>query len=315
MVRHSIILNGENLTASELTMKIGRKDIQILGFFDHTKASERYVVASVIDGGLWKEWYIPYYYRRTNIRIETVANLIGYIREVIPLLNGTRVAEFKAAMRKRQKKLFGEAAHVTRPIFNNLLNKCGEWIWNKEFTSSNPQRRIQYLKELGFTIATKMSEKKTFHMLMPFDIVTAPTYETIPAKIRAAIIKALGGIDAYSGTPANISVLPDHKFPEIRWEAGIEESNANLSTSDMENKFQLVPERINQAKREVCRKCFQTGLRGKLNGIDFFYQGTERWPDDIPATGPHAKAGCIGCFWYDMMEWRRALNRRLKEGK
>ena len=32
---------------------------------------------------------------------------------------------------------------------------------------------------MGFTLATKMEDKKTFHMLLPVERVTAPTYETM----------------------------------------------------------------------------------------------------------------------------------------
>jgi len=315
MVEESAALDEVMLSTSELTMKVGCKQMEAVGFFDHAKATERYAIVAVTDGLISKEWYVPYYYRRTNVRIETVENLVQYLKSVIPLLNSSRVADFKASIKKQKKVLFGKNASVTLPIFEKLLNNCGEWVWNKEFVSSNPQRRIQDLKEMGFTIATKIAEKKTYHMLMPFDMVSAPTYETIPAKVRNAIIKVLGGIDAYSGKPANISVLSDHKFPEIRWEAGMEESNESLSEVDLKIKFQLVPERINQAKREVCRKCFQTGLRGKLNGIDFYYHGSEKWPDNIPTTGVVAKVGCVGCFWYDMMEWRKELNKLIKKSK
>lgn len=109
--------------------------------------------------------------------------------------------------------------------------------------------------------------------------------------------------------------MPDHKFPEIRWEAGVEESNEGLSALDMQIKFQLVPEWVNQAKREVCRKCFQTGIRGKLNGIDYYYHGDEKWPSNAPTTGVAAKAGCVGCFWYDMMKWRENLNKLISVHK
>ena len=218
-------------------------------------------------------------------------------------------------MKSQLGVLFGAQSTVTLPIFKKLLARCGEWVWNKEFTSSNPQRRIQDLKEMGFTLVTKMEEKKTYHMLLPFDIVKAPTYETIPAKVRKAIFSALDNIDAYNDKPVDRSALPDHKFPEIRWKADTPESNDNLNEDEMREKFQLVPEFVNQAKREVCRKCFQTGRRGKFSGIDFFYKGDELWPKEVPQMGKDAEIGCIGCFWYDMMAWRKALNKLVKEQK
>lgn len=317
MVDRVVLLKGksESLTSEDLTVKIGRRGVKATGFFDHTKATERYVILSICDGCSTREWYLPYYYRRTNVRIDTVAELVDYVIKCISLLTSERTSVYKAELKKELASLFGKKSNVTLPIFRELLENCGEWVWNKCFTSSNPQRRIQDIKEMGFTVATKMTDKKTFHMLLPFERVTAPTYETISPRARKAIFKALGGVDAYTGRPASLSALPDHKFPEVRWLAGVEEANEGLSDEMMRVKFQLVPERVNQAKREVCRRCFQTGVRGKFNGIDFFYSGDEKWPANVPTTGAAAKVGCHGCFWFDMVAWRTALNKVIRERK
>ena len=317
------MLNGETelnenskVTAEELTEMVNDKSVKVIGFFDHTKASERYVVISVDCDGSKKEWYIPYFYRRTNLFIESKNELAAYIKLRLPQLRRAVVETYKAEMVKTAKSVIGKSSDVTWPIFKLLLKNCGEWVLNKEFVScSNPQRRIQAIKEAGFTLSTKMEGKCTYHQLLPFERVVAPTYETIPAKVRKVIFKALGGIDAFSGNPAALSALPDHKFPEIRWEAATPESNDHLSEGDMRDKFQLVPEWVNQMKREVCRKCFQTGCRGKLNGINFFYHWGDKWPSHVPTMGVAAKVGCVGCFWYDMSEWRRELNKLIEESK
>ncbi len=78
-------------------------------------------------------------------------------------------------------------------------------------------------------------------------------------------------------------------------------------------KFQIVPESVNQMKREVCRKCFKSGFRGKLNGINFFYAGGPTWDKSVPKVGKMAEKGCVGCFWYDMLAWRKTLNERLEQ--
>lgn len=305
---------NEKVSAKELTEMVNNKSVKVSGFFDHTKASERYAVITVKCDGIEKEWYVPYFYRRTNLFIDTKEKLAEYIKLRLPLLCAHVVEEYKATTAKTAKPIIGNASDVTWPIFKKLLSNCGKWVWNKDFGSnSNPQRRIQAIKEFGYTLATKIDGKKTYHQLLPFDRVVAPTYETIPPKVRKEIFKALGGIDAFSGNAAALSSLPDHKFPEIRWEAATPESNENLTESDMRDKFQLVPEWVNQMKREICRKCFQTGYRGKLNGIDFFYHWGDKWPSHVPTMGIAAKVGCIGCFWYDMMEWRKQLNNLIKE--
>lgn len=308
-------MNGETerITAEALTMMVGDRDIKVTGFWTHTKATESYAIIFVCDNGKWKEWYVPYVYRRTNTFIDTAQELAEYIKSRKPFLTEVRVEEFKAMMKKQISELFGKQSTVTLPIFTKLLRKCGSWVWNKEFTSSNPQRRIQKLKETGFTLATKRQDKKTFHLLLPFDIVKAPVYESIPKKIRKAIFAVLNNKDAYSDKAAGRSALPDHKFPEIRWNAETAESNEGLTEAEMREKFQLVPEFVNQSKREVCRKCFQTGNRGMFSNIEFFYVGDGRWPSDVPATGKEAETGCVGCFWYDMAAWRKALNNLIKE--
>lgn len=315
MTNETSLEESRILTAEELTRMVDDKDVKVIGFYDHKKASERYVVVSVASDGEEREWRLPYYYRRTNVRIDNVADLVDYIKECKPRLSAKNIEECKAEFGRLARSMFGKNAGVTLPIFRRLLKNCGDWVWNKDFRNPNPQRRIQAIKEMGFTIATKIEAQNTYHMLLPFDVVKAPTYETIPAKVRAAILAALEGLDAYSGRKSGISILPDHKFPEIRWEKETAESNEGLTEAEMRRKFQLVPESINQSKREVCRRCFQTGMRGKLSEIDFYYAGGEEWPADVPKTGKAAEAGCVGCFWYDMSAWRDALNELIRTKK
>lgn len=315
MIDQKTMLNegNEEISAEALTGMINDRDIKVEGFFDHKKASERYVIISLRDDAKTREWYLPYYYRRTNVRIDEAKGLVSFVKHSKTLLSSNNIAKFIAEMRPMAREIIGHGSSVTYPIFMQLLKNCGHWVWNKNFDNPNPQRRIQDIKEMGFTLATKIENKRTFHMLLPFAVVKAPTYETIPPKIRKAIVAALGGVDAYTGGMSSLSMLPDHKFPEIRWEEGTAESNEGLTPEMMREKFQLVSEAVNQTKREVCRKCFQTGVRGKLNGIDYFYHGGEKWPKGVPTTGIAARVGCVGCFWYDMMEWRSSLNKLIKE--
>ncbi|MBQ8838720.1 MAG: hypothetical protein IJ005_05310, partial [Bacteroidales bacterium] len=63
----------------------------------------------------------------------------------------------------------------------------------------------------------------------------------------------------------------------------------------------------------VCRNCFQTGERGQIYGIDFYSSGGPVWDDSIPKVGKEAEQGCVGCPWYDILEWRREINSRLKD--
>ena len=316
IVRDILLENGtKRETAASVTKAVGDDETTVLGFAVHTKASEKYVVVSYRRVPDARQWVIPYQYRRTNVFIDDLDSLVELIQKSKFLLNQDAVAAFKRSIEPHLEEFFGAKATVTLPIFRTLLENCGEWVWSKSFNNENPQRRIQDIKETGFTLATKFENRAeghaTYHMLLPFPRVKASTYETIPAPIRRKIFAIHNGIDAYSGQKASTSCLPDHKFPEIRWDTDTPKSNADLTEQEMQEKFQLVPEHVNQRKREVCRKCFQSGERGMLNGIRFFYRGTSKWDETIPKTSRSAEAGCVGCFWYDMEAWRRALHERL----
>lgn len=307
--------DGKKLeSAREMTKAVADPDIRVSGFYVHKKASEKYVVATYNHGRNSKEWVIPFQYRRTDTFVDTEADMVGLLKTAKSKFSNANIESYKACIRAKVYELFGQGASVTVPIFLQLLDSCGEWVCNKNFHNENPQRRIQDIKETGFTIATKFEEgRKTYHMLLPFEPVKAATYEVIPPKVRKQIFNVHGGINAYTGEPASTSCLPDHKFPEIRWNKDTPASNEDLTREEMLEKFQIVPENINQMKREVCRKCFQTGKRGKLNGINFFYDGSEDWNLAIPKLGKAAEQGCVGCFWYDMLAWRNALNDKLGE--
>lgn len=312
-LKQEVILENGTKTVSkeEVTFAIADGQTSVRGFYVHTKASEKYVVVSFGMGSHPKEWVIPYQYRRTNLFIDDLANLVKLINNSKSRLNSEGVESFKRAISGRETEYFGSGATVTIPIFKLLLKNCGEWVWNKSFHNENPQRRVQDIKETGFTIATKFEGRATYHMLLPFPRIKSFTYEAIPAPVRRKIFAVHNGINAFTAEPASTSCLPDHKFPEIRWDKDTPVSNDNLSNQEMLDKFQIVPESVNQAKREVCRKCFQRGIRGKLNGINFFYRGGEHWDAAVPKIGKQAEEGCVGCFWYDMLAWRKALHERI----
>ena len=314
-VNNTVLMNDKTtmVTSYGITAHIDDSQISVIGFAEHSKASEKYVVAEYSFGVAKKVWYVPYYYRRTNLFIDTEEELVELLKDSKQYLCPETIRQYKSTITKELPNLFGAGSDVTRPIFEMLLENCGEWVCNMDFNNVNSQRRIQDIKEMGFTLATKWEGRKTFHLLLPFPQQVAPTYETIPTPIRKRIIQALNNIDAFSGKQASISILPDHKFSEIRWDKNTPVSNDNLSEREMREKFQLVPERINQMKREVCRKCFHTGDRGKLNEIDFFYAGNAKWDSRIPKVGKEAEAGCVGCFWYDMTAWRNALNQFIRD--
>lgn len=309
MLTKTTELNGKRTTVEEITNKLCGVDVRVKGFLAHNKATERYVLVEDKSG---KDWLLPYYSLYGVNQIDDMESMADYIGNCMLLLSPEKIEEFKKATRRLINREFSARAKVTIPIFRRFVNHCGEWIEEGNHKNTNAARRIEDIKERGYTIVTYRQDKVTKRMMLPFKKVAAKKHETIDPKMRRRIFAVLNNVDAFTGGKVSTSSLPDHKFPEVRWDEKTAVSNVEMSDDDIVEKFQLVSERINQAKREVCRKCFQEHQRGTLNGISFYYQGDEHWPSHVPERGVAAKVGCIGCFWYDMMEWRKQLNELIK---
>ena len=286
----------------------------------HSKASEEYVqVRFTYDSEIWEGW-IPVEYRRTGVSIdkEDVAALHEHLNDVYEQLNPANLPDWI----DKQETFWADKtkAAVTKGFFDSLIR--GGWQCVNCTLPPNPNwaRRIQDLKEFGYTLATntkmfcsKCESNKTHILLLPIERGgTGNGYETWSPALRKSIIKVLGGIDVYENR-INLHSLPDHKFSEIRWGSDTKAKNPDdMTDEEICSKFQLLSNQRNQQKREVCRTCYQTNKRGTIYGIPFFYEGTEDWDESVPKNGKEAERGCIGCAWYDIAEWRRKLINHLK---
>jgi len=289
----------------------------------HSKASEEYIhVEFVYKDETWDGW-VPVEYRRTGVSIkeDQKERLVAYLNKVYEQMNPVNHAEWM----KKQEKFWAEEkpnATTTKPFFDSLAK--GGWQCVECTLPKNPNwaRRIQDLKEFGYTIATdtkrfcpKCNANKTHLILLPIErgSVEGNGYETWSPALRKRIIKVLGGIDVYENA-YNAHCLPDHKFSEIRWDENTKATNPDdMTDEEIRAKFQLLTNQRNQQKREVCRTCFQTGKRGTIYGIPYFYEGDEDWDSTIPEKGKDAEKGCVGCPWYDIAEWRKRLIESLTE--
>lgn len=294
-------------------------EIKIIDRRGHSKASEEYLnVEYYYPGGQkWVGW-IPIVYRRTGLFLSTENEINDYLNDLYPQLNPQKYGKWLD-----EQKLFWEEkpnAAITKSFFDALCTF--KWTCVNCGLPQNPNwaRRIQDLKEFGYTIATdtnrfcpKCGENKTHLILLPIKrlSIEGNGYETWSPQLRKRIIKVLGSIDVYEGT-YNPNCLPDHKFSEIRWDENTKEENPdNMTDEEIREKFQLLTNQRNQQKREICRNCFQTGKRGMIYGIPYYYQGDENWDSNIPKTGKEAERGCIGCPWYDIQRWRMSLLEKL----
>lgn len=288
----------------------------------HSKASEEYIhVEFQYENFIWEGW-IPIEYRRTGVSIQDNPDDRSEVHKYLNLVYDNMKPENYDNWLQEQNDFWQDKrAETTKSFFNEL--KSGGWKCVKCTLPANPNwaRRVQDLKEMGYTIATNTNrfcnncQVNTTHLIMlPITrgSLTGNGYETWSKELRKRILNVLNNIDVYENKPNN-HALPDHKFSEIRWDDDTKSENPNTMTDDeIRQKFQLLSNQRNQQKREVCRACFQTGKRGTIFGIPFFYKGSEDWDKDIPKKGKKAERGCIGCAWYDIEKWRNELIEKIK---
>lgn len=312
------------ITVDDFSTLLDNKYIIVESFREHSKASEKYIDVTFVqpDGYTWKG-SIPYFYRRTGLFIETAEDLVDYLNEIYSHFTKKEILEFQTKERKRwNDEMSGKK--TTKTFFDALLDL--EWKSVKYDLPSNPNwaRRIQDIKEFGYTLATDTRrtvkgkyETDTHILLVPIPKGGVTGYEVMSPAFKAKAISVMESINVYEFSKANKhGLLPDHKFPEIRWDEETRAENPEeMPPEEIKEKFQLIDNQRNQQKREVCRKCFQTGNRGKLYGIDYFYKGDEKWPEDIPKIGKEAEKGCVGCGWYDIQKWRESLNELVNKKK
>lgn len=293
---------------ADLKITIGRET-------QNKKASERYVEVDISfdDGSTWSG-LVPIEYRRTGLNLVAPATVQAYVVSIAPFLHSAKSGAWQAHQAAVWSKK--TRADVTKPLFQLLLNLD----WNctaHNIQSSNPARRYQDLKDMGYTIATKTAvcsqcggtRGKTFIRLLPLGPSSPSGYQSLSPNVTAYILRVLNHVDAYENRKSQC-LLPDHKFPEIRWNQTTPRAPLKrITEAQVKQKFQLLTNQRNQQKREVCRDCFQTGHRGHPFGIPFYYQGGANWPSHVPTSGPSAETGCVGCGWYDLQAWRNALTK------
>lgn len=285
-------------------------NIEVSEEIHNGKSSEIYVRTKFTqDNGFKWETVVPFYIRRSSLFIETEEELARYLLNIKPYF--TRQSMEKWADNER-KKWKNSNAFVTKKFFFTLLSFKEE----TEFPpNDNPARRIQDIKDAGYTVASIPGgpKQKTKRILLPLPLNNEMGYETFSPQFKARIIRLLKGINAFEARPTTAKgLIPDHKFSEVRWDEETKAENTmEMTDEEIIEKFQLLDNQRNQQKREVCRQCFQERKRGVIYGIPFFYHGSIDWPQNVPEVGKAAEVGCIGCAWYDIEKWRTELIKKL----
>lgn len=120
---------------------------------------------------------------------------------------------------------------------------------------------------------------------------------------RKRVARILSEADAFTGASVKSSLEIDHKVPFDRLKEDSGDIDIDrLSDSEIANHFQILTRDHNLLKDRQCQSCIKTGVRPPCFGIKFWYEGDENY-----------RGSCVGCGWYDGVEWRRCLNEKLSK--
>lgn len=96
--------------------------------------------------------------------------------------------------------------------------------------------------------------------------------------------------------------------PEVDHKNGMKNEGRVMKNENQRlEDFQPLSKAANDAKRQFCKECRQTGIRydAKLLGYPISYYAGE-------AKHNNEENACIGCFWYDPLEFKKHLVEKNK---
>ena len=96
--------------------------------------------------------------------------------------------------------------------------------------------------------------------------------------------------------------------PEVDHKNGMKnESRVMRNENQQLTDFQPLSKAANDAKRQFCKECRATGIRYDAKRLGY--------PMSYYAGGAHHNAeenACVGCYWYDPLEFKRHLQKKIK---
>ncbi len=126
--------------------------------------------------------------------------------------------------------------------------------------------------------------------------------KTLNPKLKERIIKIFKNKDAFLGyEPSGRKIEVDHRIPQIRW-IEKEEDYINITDEELIEKFMLLVREHNLLKSRNCEKCVVSGQRQPFLGINFFYEWSERYENNI---------WCKWCGWHNPEIWKEKLNNKI----
>lgn len=96
--------------------------------------------------------------------------------------------------------------------------------------------------------------------------------------------------------------------PEVDHKNGMKNEDRVMKNEEQRlSDFQPLSKAANDAKRQFCKECRRTGIRYDAKQLGYpmsYYKGNANHNGD--------ENGCVGCFWYDPIEFRKHLTEKKK---
>lgn len=131
-------------------------------------------------------------------------------------------------------------------------------------------------------------------------VLTRQERLTITPASRKRTLKLFDNRDAFTGASISSVAEIDHKIPWTRLEVDIDISS--LSDEEIKEHFQLLTREHNLLKDRACGYCKLNNIRPPFLEIPFWYDGDK-----------HYRGSCVGCGWYDGVEWRKKITDQLNK--
>lgn len=164
------------------------------------------------------------------------------------------------------------------------------------FQQTKPQRWDKRL------YCSNCGVKRTHYCLLSSELDQSATRKrnNFSKKEQKRILGVIGTRDAFTGATISSGVNIDHKIPWIRLNQ--DPNVKSMSDEQIRNTFQPLTSDHNLLKDRRCVSCVRDNKRPPCFGIKFWYEGDETY-----------RGSCVGCGWYDGVEWRRCLNEKLSQ--